>query len=165
EALVAGRPREDGRSHHEEAEAAQRQVLAAAWRALHDDAPGPVGRARRDLRARAREHGAARPRLLDDGLFEALAAVHGTHDPRRWPASDRDLFARGADPARPAALRAAHAEAIARWAFVQCVLEEQHRALRAATRAAGLRLFGDLQAGLSLRDAWRERALLLEGYL
>lgn len=167
--IVAARPADDGRPHHGEAEAAKAIAIQAMWRALHDDAPGEAGRARRDLRARARAFAEARPWLIDDALFEALAAEHRTHDPRRWPAQDRDLHAPSADAAaraaRRAALRAAHGEAVARWALVQCVLDEQHQAFRAATRSAGMRLFGDLQAGLSLRDAWRERAVLLDGYL
>ena len=168
-ARPAGPPTEHDRPHHAAAEAAKTTAIQAAWRALHDARGGPAGAARRDLRARGAAFTAARPWLVDDALFEALGAAHGTHDPRGWPALDRDLHAPWVDlsarGARRAALRAAHGERVARWGVVQCVLDEQHRALRDLARAGGLRLWGDLQAGLSLRDAWRERAVLLDGYL
>lgn len=46
----------------------------------------------------------------------------------------------------------------------QYVLDAQHQALRQDLAGLGLRLYGDLQIGLSLRDRWSRRALFLDRY-
>ncbi len=48
--------------------------------------------------------------------------------------------------------------------FAQLVLHEQHAAMRAYAHALGLEVWGDLQVGLSARDAARWRHLLLPHY-
>jgi 4-alpha-glucanotransferase len=50
------------------------------------------------------------------------------------------------------------------YALVQYVLATQHREFRARARARGLEIFGDLQVGMSERDAWRAREFLLDGW-
>jgi 4-alpha-glucanotransferase len=49
--------------------------------------------------------------------------------------------------------------------FGQFVLDEQHRALRAAASAQPLALFGDLQIGFSARDVWSWRDLFRTDYV
>ena len=50
------------------------------------------------------------------------------------------------------------------WGFVQFLLHRQHRELQQRARALGLKLFGDLQIGLSPRDDWAAQGFLLRGY-
>ena len=128
---------------------------------------------------RAREH-QRRHRLLQDTidrfatrhgewleraeLFMALEHVHGDTDWRRWPERDRSLFAAGSAEqarARRANLRTASAEQIGAYRFGQLLAHEQHAAFRSEARSLGLRLSGDLQIGMSQRDLWAYRALLL----
>jgi 4-alpha-glucanotransferase len=117
-------------------------------------------------------------RLGPDALFEALAAEHGTDDWRRWPSSgpahwDQRLFAvqaaREEGRARRAELAAAHGAEIERHLFGQFILDEQHRRLREQLArdlpARGFALFGDLQIGISHRDAWSRQTLFRADYL
>ncbi|HEY8073161.1 MAG TPA: 4-alpha-glucanotransferase [Labilithrix sp.] len=83
--------------------------------------------------------------LEHDARFEALATLHGTDDFRRWSSS----------PAIP------RSEA---WRVVQWLLDREHHALRARLAPLGLRLYGDLQIGLSLRDRWERGDLFFAGY-
>lgn len=98
--------------------------------------------------------------LAHDARFEAFAALHGTDDWRLWPESDR----------LPSAARSAEVEEQQRevedaYVLGQYVLDVQHRALREHLRSTGLRLYGDLQIGLSLRDRWSRGDMFLERYL
>jgi 4-alpha-glucanotransferase len=95
--------------------------------------------------------------LAADSLFEALARRHGTDDWRRWPAPDQ----------RPAGARAGAGDAgeIAFADFCQFVVHVQHRELRALLAGLEMKLFGDLQIGVSLRDLWRWRPLFLGDYV
>jgi 4-alpha-glucanotransferase len=112
--------------------------------------------------------------LEADGLYEALAAHHGTDDVSRWsrgPAAalDRRLFSPPRGQAararrRREALAARHAALLARNAFAQALLSLEHRELRARMRDLGMRLYADLQVGLALRDRWRYADLFLPGY-
>ena len=47
---------------------------------------------------------------------------------------------------------------------MQFLLHRQHRDLQHHARTLGLKLFGDLQVGLSPRDDWAAQAFLLRGY-
>ncbi len=85
------------------------------------------------------------PWLDHDARFESLATLHGTDDFRRWPSS----------PALP------RSEA---WRVVQWLLDREHHALRARLAPLGLKLYGDLQIGLSLRDRWERDDLFFTGF-
>jgi 4-alpha-glucanotransferase len=87
--------------------------------------------------------------LAADSRFEALARRHGSDDWRRWPQPEGDV-----DPGE-----VAYAD------FCQFVVHTQHVDLRAELARLGMKLFGDLQIGVSLRDLWRWRGLFLGDYL
>ena len=176
EALVAGCPDGDPeRVRYRYALAAHGVALVAAHAAFVARSaardPGMASLAAGLAAFRARAAGW----LEHDALYEALRVVHGGAEWPEWPTGDdRDAFAGpegdadaptppGADPL--AAARATHAGAIARYAFAQYVLHEQHRAVRQYARDLGLALWGDLQVGLAHRDVWARRRLFLDGYL
>jgi 4-alpha-glucanotransferase len=91
-----------------------------------------------------RARGGSRRRIR--GSWRIAAAV-GHEEWQRWPA----------DPPRDE-------EAARRFIVEQLVAHEQHEGLRAAARAAGLRLYGDAQIGLGHRDRFAFASLLLRGY-
>jgi 4-alpha-glucanotransferase len=154
-AVVAGRP---SGPHPGER---YRYVFRAVHAALHEawntfrlgreqgGAPGLKEVARR-FAAFQREHHAWVER---DARFEALATLHGHMDWRRWP--------EGPDTVPDAEHRAL----MERYAFLQLLVHTQHRELRARVAGLGLKLYGDLQIGLSPRDAWAWQGLFLRGYL
>jgi 4-alpha-glucanotransferase len=88
--------------------------------------------------------------LPDDSRYEALSRRHGTDDWRRWPAEEQGEGA---------------AEEQAFNDFGQFVAHAQHHELRARAAALGLKLYGDLQVGTSLRDLWQHRSLFLTDYV
>ena len=97
--------------------------------------------------------------LEHDARFEAFATLHQTDDYRTWPESDR----------HPSVQRIAEVEAnandlIEAYRFGQWVLHREHIALRERLGTLGLRLYGDLQIGLSLRDRWMRDDLFLPRY-
>lgn len=169
--LVRGRPRTWGtRAAH--AEAWDRLALAVSWAhrrfrrrpSVFPAVTAEVGRlARQDAE-----------RLEADGLFEILAAYHGTDDPTRWARGgaaklDRHLFAPAAGDRQRARrwraqLAAAHAARLDRNVFCEALLTLQHRATRARLAALGLRLWADLPVGTATRDRWRYAALFMPGY-
>lgn len=88
-----------------------------------------------------RAHAAA---WLDrDAQYEAWTAHFGTDDWQRWPA---DLPEVAGDEL---------------FAFGQLLVHAQHAALVAELERLGLRLFGDLQVGISYRDRFRRAPLFL----
>jgi 4-alpha-glucanotransferase len=97
--------------------------------------------------------------LAHDARFEAFATVHGTDAFALWPESDR-LPSRG----RIEEVEEQQREVIASYVLGQYVLDAQHRALREHLAGAGVRLYGDLQVGLSLRDRWSRGHLFLDRY-
>jgi 4-alpha-glucanotransferase len=104
-------------------------------------------------------------------LYEALAAEHDCDHRGGWSLSRSDIDLRLWEPdAGPAAsrrrdaLRVRHAERIAVYEFGQFLTHEQHDAVRSRLRSLGLRLFGDLQIGVSDRDHWAWPDAFLEGY-
>jgi 4-alpha-glucanotransferase len=109
-----------------------------------------------------------------DALFEALCAEHGDIHWEQWPRSgpgalDRVLCcppegAGGACSARRGVLRSRHRGVIDRYVLTQFVLHRQHVRFREAVGRCGLKLYGDVQIGLSTRDAWRFQPILLRGY-
>jgi 4-alpha-glucanotransferase len=157
---------------HRHAFLAAQALVPELYRAFHEKDGPALRERRRELTAYA----AANAHWLEpDGLYEALAAQHGIDDWCAWPevgASRLDcrLFAPrpGEEDAvrrRLLELRSAHAETVDAWTFTQFVLDAQHRRLREDAQAAGLRLYGDLQVGVSHRDRWSRRGLFLPDYL
>jgi 4-alpha-glucanotransferase len=169
ERLVAGRPPGDPeRVAYSHAYAAHGEALAqahavfAARRAAGDPALAPIAARLEAFTRHAWEW------LERDALYEALADAAGGAPWTAWPeAIDRSLWHPAADAAHAArrhALGKRHAGAIARYAFAQFVLHEQHRAARDHAHGLGLEVWGDLQIGFSERDAWARQALFLPGY-
>jgi 4-alpha-glucanotransferase len=116
--------------------------------------------------------------LEADSVFETLAHQYGTDDWRRWSANDggqgtgatdQHLYCplpgeEGAAERRRRALLGGQARAIAFHDFCQFVLHTQHAEFKADLQARGMKLFGDLQIGVSQRDLWRQRPLFLGDY-
>jgi 4-alpha-glucanotransferase len=108
--------------------------------------------------------------LARDGLYHALERKNGGRYWRDWPdEDDRRMFdpapGHGAEAARR--LReglADHLDAVDAWAYLQFLLHRQHRELQEHARGLGLKLFGDLQVGLSPRDDWAAQAFLMRDY-
>jgi 4-alpha-glucanotransferase len=108
--------------------------------------------------------------LESDGLFEALAAHHGTLDWQQWPSEDArlwspDLGQESASARRRADIARTHAKEITFSNFCQFLAHAQHAALRKEIAALGLKLYGDLQIGVSHRDLWRFQSLFLSNYV
>jgi len=108
-----------------------------------------------------------------DGLYDALRRQYGGVGHAEWrgegAAVDRGLFAPPGGGEEAAArrrqeLRTRHAVALERHAFAQLLVHEQHRRFHERARRLGLALFGDLQVGMSDRDAWAARGFLLRGW-
>lgn len=116
------------------------------------------------------------------GLYEVLSTAHRTDrtcpevpglrvsfDGAHWSTwpEDQDLLL-APDPGRLAALRREYARELEFFGFCQLLVARQHAALRAELAARGdlpaLRLFGDLQVGISVGDTWAMRGLFLRGY-
>ena len=107
--------------------------------------------------------------LERDTLFNTLAELHGTVDWRLWPPQDARLYCpdpeeAAAEHRRRARLLVTHAPALERHAFQQFIAHAQHDDLRLLTGRLRLKLFGDLQIGVSDQDRWSYRALFLAGY-
>jgi len=124
-------------------------------------------------RVRAFAH-AARPWLERDALFSALLVAHGDRHPDAWDGPEAELDRRlffppaGAAPAaaqRRQTLKERYADEIAFYTFCQFVVHAQHRSLQELAAELGLRLYGDLQVGLSMQDRWSYGSLFLADYL
>lgn len=112
--------------------------------------------------------------LAADALYHALAAEHGGRHHRDWPLNhplcpDRDLYRRlpgleAACWARRRVLQQHYRMAIERYCLAQFLLHQQHAALRRSVQGLGLRLYGDLQVGISPCDAWSRSVFYLEHY-
>jgi len=111
--------------------------------------------------------------LEPDALYSVLFALHGGQSWRHWttptgePHLDQELYhpTRPVDAAeRKAALLTTHRQTIERYAFAQLLLHLQHQQLRAACRRLGVKLYADLQIGLSDQDVWARQGLLLPNY-
>ncbi|BDG01303.1 4-alpha-glucanotransferase [Anaeromyxobacter oryzae] len=171
EAAAAACPAPPRRVAYAYAHAANARALAEVAAAFRARRARGEGGAIADLAARLdafrREHAGW---LERDALYEVLAARHGGASWRDWPdAADRTLLSPApgeeADAdGRRRALLARHADAIEDYALVQLLAHVQHAAVRTRARALGLALFGDLQVGMSERDAWAARSFLLAGW-
>ncbi len=113
--------------------------------------------------------------LRDDALYAALCLEHGHLPWRQWPrvgASDldRQLCSPSTRDAaackqRRRALEQRYSAMLESYTLVQFILLEQHRTFRRRMQALGLRIYGDVQVGLSVRDAWSRQGLLLHDYV
>ena len=168
ERLVAARePESLARVPYQEVRRLQAQALAEVHATYRSHA-GPLG-AR--VARFAREN---RSWLLSDALYEPLCREHGAAYFERWGAEGQALFDRNlwhpapgdeaAAAGRIAQLEAQHAEELERYALFQLLLEDQHHALRERCATRGLKLYGDLQVGLSAQDTWAAKGLFLTGY-
>jgi 4-alpha-glucanotransferase len=108
--------------------------------------------------------------LERDALYEAVRCEHTPDwqgataddlDGHLWQPSSSEAAACGQ---RRRQLRAIYAPLLEFYRFGQFVAHAQHRHLGASARALELRLYGDLQIGLSDRDMWSRRSLMLPGY-
>lgn len=155
---VARTPAGDARAHHAHAFAASETALTLATRTFLER------RERGDPEARALsasiESFTARAAWLDhDATFEAFAALHGTDDLRTWPEADRNPSKR-----RIAEVERDKREVVEAWRLGQTLIDRAHTALRERLSRLGLRLYGDLQVGLSLRDRFARSTLFMPGY-
>ena len=112
--------------------------------------------------------------LRDDALYEALSLEHGNPSWRQWPQSGEAAFDQVlcAPPAgmeaacnnRRRTLETDYAPFLERYALSQQLLLRQHVAFRDSMQGMGLKIYGDVQVGFSLRDAWSLQSLLLRNY-
>lgn len=171
--LVDGRPAAGKfRTVHEYACQARQQILAEVWQRFQAKltAGGQARLAQEFALFRKGNHGW----LLRDGLYEALLHHHGAPNWQAWAGFDakldRLLWYPAPEDAKKAAARrrfllAAFRAEITAYAFAQFLLDRQHQELRRYAHQLGLELFGDLQIGLSDRDAWFAQSFLLPGYV
>ena len=96
----------------------------------------------------------AGPWLERDGRFVELATDLGTTDWQRWSKESETQ-----------APTAAARRARARYEYAQWLAHVAHEALRGFLSARGMRLWGDVQIGVSHQDRWALRSLFLDGYL
>lgn len=139
-----------------------------ANRAAFAQAVPPIGQELEDFRDTQKQW------LEPDALYAVLFALHGRQSWRNWTEAsgeahiDKALYhpARTREAAtRKADLLAAHKQAIERYAFAQLLLHRQHQYLRDACSSLGVKLYADLQIGLSDQDVWAHQGLLLPSYL
>jgi 4-alpha-glucanotransferase len=165
--IVEGRPAgPEDRVPHARVQRAHHEALRQAHRALLEC----DSRHARTLRGRLERFRRKNAQWLEpDALFEALLLEHPGSSWKRWLEPDRRLWippagAAAACAARRRELRAKHEDVIARYVFAQLVAHEQHHAFQQWMREIGLRLYGDLQIGISQRDEWSRQTLFLPGY-
>ena len=154
------------RADHRFAWRVQRALLQRAFRRLREGhGPGTSElRARIESFCRANEDWLAR-----DGLYEALAELHGEQGFRQWPEPDRRLpnpqpGERQRIERRRQEIERRFAERIAFHGFTQYLAHAQHARFRRRMRGLGLRVYGDLQIGLADRDVWALEPLFLHDY-
>lgn len=112
--------------------------------------------------------------LQPDALYHVLWQQYGQRRHRHWPMTDpacpdADLYrhvGQESDPCRSRreALLETHRDALERYRLGQFLVQQQHARFRAEARVLGLRLYGDLQVGLSDCDEWIRGGLLLADY-
>ncbi len=111
--------------------------------------------------------------LVRDGLYEVLRGEYGPSDWRLWEGPragiDRRLWSPlpGAEEdfrLRRLELLGDRGSEMELYAFSQMIVHDQHERFQREAGRVGIRLYGDLQAGLSDRDAWSCQGLFLPGY-
>jgi 4-alpha-glucanotransferase len=113
--------------------------------------------------------------LYPDALYHVLAQEQAWRHHVDWRIPDQayplsDLHPRHTDArrfweARLAQLPTSQQHAIERYRLGQYLLHRQHARLRSAAQGYGLRIYGDLQIGISACDAWSRGGLYLKHYL
>lgn len=173
--LVLGNPRPDGRrvpyayvfdAYCAALEEAHQRLLAGLERG---DA------ASRAIAAELEEFRKRHAWLRHDALYEALCVDHGHVHWRTWPhvgerAYDAVLCCppeklREPCGRRRAELLARYRHVVGRYELGQLIAHRQHQAFRAEVGSWGLKLYGDVQVGMSPRDTWSRQSLLLGDYL
>ena len=91
--------------------------------------------------------------------LRGFVSLYGTDDTRTWPAGNRRPTA-----ARIAEVTAGKRDVVDAWKLGQRLLAAEHESLRAHLATVKMRIYGDLQVGLSLRDRWMRDGLFLDGY-
>jgi len=170
--LLTGRPQDRSRVHYGFAYETQARAMDIAFQRFCSDR-GAYPAIEQQMRDFQREHGEW---LERDALYSVLFQMHGRQSWRHWntaagkPHPDRYLFdpASGAGAAcskRKTELLDRHQEAVAHYTFGQLLLHMQHRQLRDRCKELGVRLYADLQIGLSDQDVWSRQGLLMANYL
>ncbi|MCG6921906.1 MAG: 4-alpha-glucanotransferase [Acidobacteria bacterium] len=168
--LVASRPGPRERVPHAWVHSALPAARASMWRRFQAKREGGSDPVVAPLSADLDEFARANSGwLARDGLYEALEHAHGGRHWREWADPERHAFdpPPGEEAAAARLLRellAEHIDTVDSWAFAQFVLHRQHRELQQRARSLGLKLFGDLQVGLSPRDEWAAQAFRMRGY-
>ena len=155
------------RTRHREAYDIQTRLLGIAYDRMEDQFESGSLDAR-PFEQFCREN---REWLEPDALYQALVTVHDSVDWRTWPdhRGDRSLYsatglARGAATRRRKKLLKEFHGIVERYQLSQFLAHRQHNRFYNYAHRTGLRLFADLQVGLSLRDLWRLQPLFLDGY-
>jgi 4-alpha-glucanotransferase len=168
--LVASRPEPRERVSHAWIRSALAPARISMWRRFQTKRAGGrdpvVGPLAAELDEFSRQNSGW---LARDGLYEALQQRNGGLHWRDWPEGDRRVFdpppgGEAAAARRLQELLAEHLDTVDAWAFVQFLLHRQHRELQERAHSLGLKIFGDLQIGLSPRDEWAAQAFLMRGY-
>ena len=112
--------------------------------------------------------------LQHDALYHVLRRHHGGSHYRHWPVThpvcpDAALYRHAgqtldACSPRREALFDAHGRALECYRLGQFLVDRQHALFHAEANSLGLRLYGDLQVGLSDCDEWIRGSLLLADY-
>jgi 4-alpha-glucanotransferase len=145
-----------------------RCLLREAFAAFESQDAREVRRAFQNFKQRHAEW------LERDALHHALCREYGGTTSETWGAAGAALDSRIWNPApgeaaargaRLEELRSRHASEMECYRFAQFLAHDQHRSFQEKVRRLGLRLYGDLQVGLSRQDAWSYGALFLPGYV
>ena len=170
---VAGKPEGDGRLvPHGYVFDTYRAALKALHRrflAVRDDPRGAaLARELAEFQARQQRW------LAGDALYFAIANQYGERHYRHWPSGGEARYDASllrpppgaeADCARRRAeLEQTWAGHLERYVLGQFIVHRQHQALRSLANGWGLRLYADLQVGLSPCDEWQRAGLYLQSY-
>jgi len=167
--IVARRPEgSDTRVPHGFVYRAHRRLLRQAFAAFASRGVSELRRGFEDFKHRNAAW------LERDALFHALRREHGETAWESWGGAGASFDSRLWNPRRGEAaacqtrreeLCSRHATEMEYYRFTQFLAHDQHRSFQKQVRRLGLRLYGDLQVGLSRQDAWSYDALFLRGYL
>ena len=169
ENMVTGNPNPDGRhtAYHYAYDACN-EALDTMYKRLDQSTDDMLAA---ELEAFSAQH---KGWLFPDALYHALAAEYGGLHQRDWPVrnkecTSRDLYRHPHEQdascaARQANLQAHHRQATERYRLGQFIIHRQHRGFRRLANEWGLRLYGDLQVGLSPCDLWSRGDLYLSNY-
>ena len=172
ESLLAGRPADRDLVHYSFAYATQSRAVDIAYRRFSRERT-----AFRELDQRLCDFRRTQAGWLEqDALYSVLFELHGRRSWRQWssasggPHLDRDLFNPTPENesvcrTRRSGLLSEHGATVERYAFGQLLLHRQHRMLRDRCGQLGIKLYADLQIGMSDQDVWAHQGLLLPNYL